>query len=117
MNDLIDRQAAIEAIRKLPNAGMHWFVSAEAVFDVLLKLPSAQHWIPYSERFPEAEKKTYWICTNTGYQCECRWTNNVYGLGESGRWGWSVFDIPQYTEVVAWMPLPEPYKEGSREKV
>lgn len=33
---------AIEAIRKLPNAGIHWYVSAEAVFDVLLKLPSAQ---------------------------------------------------------------------------
>lgn len=31
---------ALEAIRKLPNAGTHWFVSAEAVFDVLLKLPS-----------------------------------------------------------------------------
>lgn len=42
MQDLISRQAAIETIRKLPNAGIHWFVSAEAVFDALLKLPSAQ---------------------------------------------------------------------------
>ncbi len=42
MSDLIDRQAAIEAIRKLPNAGMHWFVSAEVIFDALLKLPSVQ---------------------------------------------------------------------------
>ena len=33
---------ALEAIRKLPNAGIHWYVSAEAVFDALLKLPSAQ---------------------------------------------------------------------------
>lgn len=33
---------AIETIRKLPNAGIHWFVSVEEVFDVLLKLPSAQ---------------------------------------------------------------------------
>jgi hypothetical protein len=33
---------ALEAIRKLPNAGMHWFVSAEAVFDALLKLAPAQ---------------------------------------------------------------------------
>lgn len=37
---MIYRQDAIEAIRKLPNAGIHWFVSAEAVFDALLKLPS-----------------------------------------------------------------------------
>ena len=27
--DSISRQAAIETIRKLPNAGIHWFVSAE----------------------------------------------------------------------------------------
>ena len=33
---------ALEAIRKLPNAGIHWLVSAEAVFDAILKLPSAQ---------------------------------------------------------------------------
>ena len=33
---------ALEAIRKLPNAGIHWFVSAEAVFNALLKLPPAQ---------------------------------------------------------------------------
>lgn len=33
---------ALETIRKLPNAGIHWFVSAEAVFDALLKLPPAQ---------------------------------------------------------------------------
>lgn len=33
---------ALEAIRKLPNVGIHWFVSAEAVFDALLKLPLAE---------------------------------------------------------------------------
>ena len=40
--DTIYREDAIEAIRRLPNAGIHWYVSAEAVFDALLKLPSAQ---------------------------------------------------------------------------
>ena len=32
---------AIEALRKLPNAGLRWFVSVESLFDVLLKLPPA----------------------------------------------------------------------------
>lgn len=41
---------ALEAIRKLPNAGIHWFVSAEAVFDALLKLPLAE---------PEPTERTY----------------------------------------------------------
>lgn len=37
----------------------------------------------------------------------------MYGLGanEWSKWGWHVMDKPQYSEVVAWMPLPEPYKE------
>lgn len=33
---------AIEAVRCLPNAGMHWYVSTESVFDALLNLPPAQ---------------------------------------------------------------------------
>lgn len=71
---------------------------------------NAQQWIPCSERLPEKKRKTYWVCTDTEYQCECRWTNNRFGLGESDNWGWSYFDTPQYTEIIAWMPLPEPYK-------
>lgn len=69
-----------------------------------------QKWIPVSERLPKKESKSYWICTDTKYQCECRWTNNIYGIGKSNNWGWSIFDIPQYTRVIAWMPLPEPYR-------
>ena len=42
MSDLINRQAAIEAIVKLPNAGIHWVVSAEAAINALETLPSAQ---------------------------------------------------------------------------
>lgn len=40
--DIIYREDAIEAVRRLPNAGIHWYVSAEAVFDTLFGLPSAQ---------------------------------------------------------------------------
>lgn len=69
-------------------------------------------WIPVTERLPEEQKKSYWVCTDTGYQCECRWTDNRFGMGNlSGEWGWSIFDTPRYSKVVAWMPLPEPYSE------
>ena len=70
-------------------------------------------WIPCSERLPKEEKKTYWVCTDTEYQCECRWTNNRFGLGE-GEWGWSIFDTPLYTKPIAWRSLPEPYKGGDK---
>ena len=42
MSDLIERDKAIDAIKKLPNAGTRWIVSAESVFEVLMQLPSAR---------------------------------------------------------------------------
>ena len=70
-------------------------------------------WIPCSERSPEEEEKSYWVCLDGGGQCQCRWTNNMYGLGANkwDKWGWHVMDKPQYSRVIAWMPLPEPYRE------
>lgn len=69
-------------------------------------------WIPCSERLPEAEKKHYWVCTDTGYQCQCRWTNiNHIWTDLTTEWHWHIMDIPQYSKVIAWMPLPEPYRE------
>lgn len=117
MDDLISRQAAICWVKAECNPygkPSLDYKSGIKVIEHLKEMPSAEKhrkWIPCSERLPNKEKKAYWICTDTEYQCECRWTNNVYGLGESDRWGWSILDIPQYTKVVAWMPLLEPYKE------
>ena len=70
-------------------------------------------WISVSERLPEEENKRYWICTDCGYQCECRWTNvNPFWTYLTTDWHWNIMDVPQYSKVVAWMPLPEPYKKG-----
>ena len=74
---------------------------------------SKPKWIPVTERLPESVCKSYLCLTDTGYHCEVRWTNNVYGLFKSGnKWGWSIVDVPQYCKVTHWMPLPEPPKEG-----
>ena len=77
---------------------------------------TAQQWIPCSERLPDSEEKTYWVCTDTPYQCECRWTNvNPFWTNKTTDWHWTNFDIPQFSKVVAWMPLPEPYTEEQHE--
>ena len=70
------------------------------------------HWIPVTERLPNKEEKSYWVCLDGGGQCQCRWTNDMYGLGanEWSKWGWHVMDKPQYSVVVAWRELPESYK-------
>lgn len=124
MSDLIDRQAAIDAIDKydfgFPQY-MKRFVTGlidamkADLKDEIKDLPSAhpeQRWIPCGERLPLEQEADYWICTNKGYQCQCRWTRDRYGLGLYHEWGWKLIDIPQYTHVVAWQPLPEPYKES-----
>ena len=121
MSDLISRGDAIKAVLVSNLSACTVFgrseegmATAKELIQVIKKLPSVQpeqRWIPCSERLPEKKRKTYWVCTDAEYQCECRWTNNRFGFGESDNWGWSYFDVPQYTEVIAWMPLPEPYKE------
>lgn len=105
----------INVVAKLPsaqqNACKYW--DDESNF-CSLNRPSAQpepQWIPCSERLPEEQKKVYWICTDSGYQCTCRWTNvNHIWTDLTTDWHWHIGDVPQFSKVVAWMPLPEPWK-------
>lgn len=66
------------------------------------------NWISVFERLPKEEQNSYWIRTDTGYQCECRWTNaSLFMSNRTTDWHWNIMDIPQYTRVVAWKPLPK----------
>lgn len=131
-NDLISRQAAIDEIEyelEMINSALDSLTldfnarerlrqrrgEAKEILNSIQQLPSIQtepRWIPVEIK-PPKEKKAYWVCTDTGYQCECRWTNNRFGMIASDEWGWSIFDTPQYTKVVAWceLQLPEPYRK------
>jgi len=74
------------------------------------------HWIPCSERLPEFDEDGYsdkvLVCFSnfTGCEtCEYRECDDCHG--------WYVGDSDDNPEdigvhVIAWMPLPEPYKEG-----
>lgn len=65
-----------------------------------------QMWIPCSERLPEESGK---------YLGQLDW-GNITDIFFSKKWQkWNAHDSqePKHAiEVVAWMPLPEPYKEG-----
>ena len=89
--DLIDRQDAIDAIMGKTNDSI---VEAQAI-DILCDLPSAQQWTPISERLPEEQQIV------VTYQ---KWGEYKLNLIIDGtEWYWD--------GVVAWMPLPEPYRE------
>lgn len=67
------------------------------------------HWIPVSERLPEYGIEVL-TCSSGGF-IEIQSLEYSYGgYWENQKGDWSEFD-----EVIAWMPLPEPYKPQESE--
>ena len=78
--------------------------------------PPEQKWIPVSERLPENHKDVL-ICLSSDQICigsynshRLPFSNHAIGWGASYIHNWCSDD------VIAWMPLPEPYKmQGGEE--
>lgn len=70
----------------------------------LKQLREQTRWIPVSEELPEFEKKVL---------CQCR--AGIYEVLKYTSYGWYHDDTHCYMAgfVIAWMPLPEPYKAES----
>lgn len=108
---------AIDILRKLapPRTSKKHFDDFMQARDMAINSlsQSESQWVSCKDKLPPSEKKTYWVCLGNGSQCECRWTNDIYGFGEiEDRWGWSYLDKPQYSTIVAWRELPDPYTES-----
>lgn len=115
MDDLIRRQAAIKAIENLQDCynGFSDTYDKACIIGALEEVPSAQRtgrWIPVSERLPEAGEyvgdvaKYYLVQNEFGDMLVARYAH-------SGYWEQIYQYKPCADEIVAWMPLPEPYKE------
>lgn len=80
----------------------------------LANFPTVNQWIPCSERLPYAEYgESDNVFATCGYRDvedgSFRWIRTLYFNG--GNWCYPTGET--YLEkVYAWMPLPEPYKEG-----
>ena len=64
-------------------------------------------WIPCSERLPESDYETVLCVTDTNF-----WAVMVY----TGEHGFRSSDLDFDGEVIAWMPLPEPYREEKKDE-
>lgn len=116
MKDLIEREAAIDAVL----GACKDTATTECAVRELEELPPAQpesHWIPCSERLPVIKEH------HVSEPCIVYCSNGAYGfagLEENifGQVGWNCERDDEYHEplgeVLAWMPLPEPYRAERR---
>lgn len=97
MNDIISRQAAIEAVGEVHPLDYN----AQSTINRIKKIPSAQEWIPCSERLPDDGQ---WVLVWGKWQ-----ENPIMMFRENDAWIDDQFEF--YDTVTHWMPLPEPPKE------
>ena len=125
-DDLISKAAAIDAVDEIPwyhqnkhgemvqgaNSAEHeaWY-KANDIFHALYTLPSAQPgWIPWdSGRFPE-ESGTYTVTAYDGAKRRVTYAKYQKRLKR-----WELTGARAYWRVLAWMPLPTPYREGEQD--
>ena len=120
--DTISRQAAIDALHMHIMYRMGTDSNKKRLDEWINNLPSVQpetHWIPCSERLPENDNEvliTVWDAEDDYvevykgfYQGHEWWTQWCHGCSK-------IKDEPCGENIViAWMPLPEPYRGGDSE--
>lgn len=117
VNDCISRRAAIDATWFEPSYTDPLNVLAE-VRDRLKELPSAQpehRWIPVTVRLPKDYEDVlvwYEYFKYGEYNRMVQTCDVGYYISEFNRWGGVT---GQKVRAIAWMPLPEPYKEDDHD--
>ena len=112
----MDRLISEKAVLKALDDWIHSTDDLDDLIENIKAIPSADKWIPVSE--PPKELGTYLIQTDgEPYMCQCRWTDvNPFWTDYKTKPHWNIFDLPQYSKVVAWMPLPKPYEAESEDE-
>lgn len=110
MSDLIERQAAIDALDTINSFG--WVEESwEKVCSTIENVPAAQpeqRWIPVSDR---PKKDGRYRVTRLDYVTDTKIIDILWY--EKNTW-WNRQATGDYA-VIAWMPLPKPYRVESEE--
>lgn len=131
MDDTISRRAAIDAFKKELTVGeskgnyvtICSAVGYEGAKHILESLPSAQRWIPVTEKLPE--EKDAGILKTLGIEKGSEYVlATVEGKGErmtvaactcGGKWYWDEKYVFPDFKVIAWIPFPEPWRGEEHE--
>ena len=126
MDDLISRQAALNSVDTWDKFGCapdgklvryddnnHYvpYVRYDDIVHAIKHLPSVQperKWIPCSERLPDMWDERYLVSLAWG-------GIGVMEYKSTGFHNYGSFTPVPIKSIIAWMPLPEPYKEGEDE--
>jgi len=96
-----------------------WNDAIDAIVSETPTIEPEPHWIPCSERLPDekdvgilkmlgTEKRSEYVLATVEVKGE-RMT--VTACTYDGKWDWNMkYAFPDY-KIIAWMPLPEPYRE------
>ena len=109
MSDTISRQAVIDTLTDMPcksdEDGYVWIIRSDAWarIDSLPPAQSEQQWVPCSERPPEEGEEVLCQCV-AGIKMVLKYIGN-------GEWYQDVNHTYMRGFVLAWMSLPESYKE------
>lgn len=106
---MIDEKKLIECLERqkfgLPHSatGQHE-VYLENVIDYIKDFPKVDNWIPVKKRLPEDEG--YYLT------CDKKGNEHVFYHHKAFEYPFGIHkNHSQYYMPIAWMPLPEPYKE------
>ena len=104
-NDKDKWQEAIDRIKALPAADTDISAYSDKLWHIAYERgkAEAQRWIPVSKKLPDDGRTV--LVTD--------WGETDFGRRHDGRW-WNC-DGDVLKDVSAWMPLPEPYKEGEQD--
>ena len=119
---MIDEKKLINELKKIfesdeENINCTLSDFAYHVFDCIEEQQKIGEWIPCSERLPEMHREDmeaegeYYIISNPVIVTDGQQVYIAeYEEDMDYRYGWHSFDGEDYDNIIAWMPLPKPYR-------